>query len=327
MGDIVKKTFIIYKCTNKINGKMYIGKTYNFEKRKREHVYDMGNGLPFHKALAKYGLDAFEWEIIDHAKTDKEVKEKEVYWIKKLNTCIHSRNSNGYNITLGGEGGVSWNSKPIVMFDLNGNYIDEFISGACAAVLMEMDRKSIQRAADNKYSRSGNYQWRYKNEWNGKNIGKYNKPKSTRNVKVVQLDLDGKYVNTYNSLVEASEQTETLRASISSCLTGFIKTANKFVWVYESEYDCKKDYSFKGFQMGEGIVQLTLDNEFIQRFNNCLYAAESIGLENPRKQYKVIHKALGTNTHQYHGYKWLRYADYLKLQQGNTEVSNQITQG
>ena len=306
----MKKQYIIYKCTCKINGKMYIGKTYNFEKRKREHICDMGNGLPFHKALSKYGLENFEWEIIDHAKTDEEIKSKEVYWIKKLNTCIHSKKANGYNITVGGEGGVSWNSKPIVMFDLNGNYIDEFVSGTCAAVLMDMDRKSIQRAADLKFSRSGDYQWRYKDEWDGKNIGKYKKPEVTSNKKVVQLDLDGKYIATYNSLEEASKITATRRTSISGCVTGATKTANKFVWVYEDEYDKNKDYSYKGFQMGEGIVQLTLDYEFIQHFNNCLYAAESIGLENPIKQYKVIHKALTSNTHQYRGYRWLKYEDY-----------------
>lgn len=303
---------------------MYIGKTYDFEKRKREHIYDMGNGLPFHKALSKYGLENFEWEIIDRAKTDEEIKSKEVYWIKKLNTCIHSKKSNGYNITVGGEGGVSWNSKPIVMFDLNGNYIDEFISVACAAVLMDMDRKSIQRAADNKYSRSGNYQWRYKDEWDGANIGKYEKPKVTSNKKVVQLDLDGKYIATHNSLEEASKATNTRRTSISGCVTGAIKTANKFIWVYEDEYDKNKDYSYKGFQMGEGIVQLTLDFEFIQRFNNCLFAAESIGLKNPRQQYKKIHYALTSNTHQSYGFRWMKYEDYQKLQHDNTEVSNQI---
>lgn len=316
----MKKEYIIYKCTNKINGKMYIGKTYKFEKRKREHIYDIGNGLPFHKALNKYGLENFDWEVIDHSKSDKEIKEKEVYWIKKLNTCIHSKNSNGYNITLGGEGGVSWNSKPIVMFDMNGNYADEFISCACAAVLMDMDRKSIERAARLKSSRSGNYQWRYKDEWNGKNIGKYQRPNVTSNKKVVQLDMDGKYIATYNSLKDASKVTKTRRTSISSCLTEFIKTANKFIWVYESEYDKSKDYSFKGFQMGEGIVQLTLDYRFIQHFNNCLYAAENIGLKNPRQQYKKIHYALTSNTHQAYGFRWMKYEDYQNYEYDNTEV-------
>jgi predicted GIY-YIG superfamily endonuclease len=49
-GDFINKKFVIYKVTNKINGKIYIGKTYNFEKRRREHIYDIENELPFHRA-------------------------------------------------------------------------------------------------------------------------------------------------------------------------------------------------------------------------------------------------------------------------------------
>ena len=121
----MNKSYIIYKVTNKINGKIYIGKTYNLEKRKKQHIGDINNGLPFHNALKKYGVNNFEWEIVDKANSDSEIREKEIQWIKKCNSCISFPNSNGYNITLGGEGGTSWNSKPVLQYDLNGNYIDE----------------------------------------------------------------------------------------------------------------------------------------------------------------------------------------------------------
>ena len=61
----MEKRYVIYKVTNSINGKVYVGKTYNFEKRKREHIYDIEDNLPFHRALKKYGIDNFVWEIID----------------------------------------------------------------------------------------------------------------------------------------------------------------------------------------------------------------------------------------------------------------------
>lgn len=44
------------------------------------------------------------WEIIDKAEDRKELDEKEKYWIKYYNTYILSPNSNGYNLTIGGQG-------------------------------------------------------------------------------------------------------------------------------------------------------------------------------------------------------------------------------
>lgn len=55
----MKKNFVVYKVTCKVNNKVYIGKTYNFEKRKREHLYAIDDELPFHKAMKKYGKDNF----------------------------------------------------------------------------------------------------------------------------------------------------------------------------------------------------------------------------------------------------------------------------
>ena len=80
----MKKEFVIYTATNKINGKIYVGKTYNFEKRRKEHFYDIDDDIPFHRALKKYGVENFEWKIIDRAKTDSEIKEKEIYWVKRI---------------------------------------------------------------------------------------------------------------------------------------------------------------------------------------------------------------------------------------------------
>jgi len=90
---------VIYKATNKINNKSYIGFTVDFEKRKKEHIKQIQYGLTyFHKALKKYGLDNFEWTILkDDATLEDEIKliqEHETFWT--LNK--------GYNLTLGGEG-------------------------------------------------------------------------------------------------------------------------------------------------------------------------------------------------------------------------------
>lgn len=98
---------IIY-MTKFPNGKMYIGKTiYDLETRKSQHKYDMKrdkNNKAFYNAIKKYGWDELTWNIIDIAEIEEELLLKEIYWIKYFNTYIHSKNSMGYNSTIGGDG-------------------------------------------------------------------------------------------------------------------------------------------------------------------------------------------------------------------------------
>lgn len=95
---------VIYKATNKINGKAYIGKTVqSFRKRKNHHksnVLNFNSNYLFCKAMRKYGFNNFEWKIIDSDLFEDRLFEKEIYWIKKLK----AKAPNGYNLTDGGEG-------------------------------------------------------------------------------------------------------------------------------------------------------------------------------------------------------------------------------
>jgi len=90
---------IVYKVTNKVNGKIYIGKTiYSLKERMRCHLKSKA-GI-FSKALRKYGMQSFDFKIIDIAKRNETLLEKEKYWIK----YYRSKVPNGYNLTDGGEG-------------------------------------------------------------------------------------------------------------------------------------------------------------------------------------------------------------------------------
>ena len=95
---------IIYKATNLINGKIYIGKTVKTLKiRKTKHKSAALNNktiYPFYRAIRKYGFKNFEWKIIDYALTEEILFEMEKYYIKKLKT----KAPDGYNSTDGGEG-------------------------------------------------------------------------------------------------------------------------------------------------------------------------------------------------------------------------------
>lgn len=93
---------IVYKATNKINNKVYIGiTTKTLEHRMKIHLRDSKNkDTYFYRAIRKYGFDNFTWEIIDTASTVKELEEKEKYYISIYNSFDNKEL--GYNTQSGG---------------------------------------------------------------------------------------------------------------------------------------------------------------------------------------------------------------------------------
>jgi len=98
-------TYSIYRLTNKVNGKVYIGVTNNLKKRMREHSY-ASNDFLISKAIRKYGWESFEQEVIAETKD-----EREAYDILEPR-YIAEHNSNdmpvGYNLTEGGQGSTGY---------------------------------------------------------------------------------------------------------------------------------------------------------------------------------------------------------------------------
>ena len=100
---------IIYKATNKVNHKCYIGQTIStLHKRKISHKSEVKinrNNSKFHNAVRKHGWESFEWSILYECDSKKELDIKEIHYIKELSTIKH-----GYNIRDGGSLG-SYNKK------------------------------------------------------------------------------------------------------------------------------------------------------------------------------------------------------------------------
>lgn len=100
---------MIYKITNLVNNKIYIGQTVNYEERVRHHKQiafrdnSKEKNRPLYKAIRKYGLDNFKFEIIDEANDVDELNTKEIYWIAYYDCCVD--NNKGYNLDKGGKNG------------------------------------------------------------------------------------------------------------------------------------------------------------------------------------------------------------------------------
>lgn len=89
----------IYKITNNINGRVYIGQTIGtIEKRFNEHKRDAIKGCQYalHRAMRKYGIDNFSVEEIEQCSTE-ELDDREQYWISFYDSYYQ-----GYNMTIGG---------------------------------------------------------------------------------------------------------------------------------------------------------------------------------------------------------------------------------
>lgn len=94
----------IYCFKNKTTGQKYIGKTNNLKLRKNGHKSDAYNprsrsyNYPFQQAIRQYGIDNFDYYVLDTAETQEEARQKEKNWIaieKSLVAC------GGYNTLLG----------------------------------------------------------------------------------------------------------------------------------------------------------------------------------------------------------------------------------
>ena len=92
----------IYKITNKINGKSYIGQTIqNVKERFYQHCATKCSqailNMVIHKAINKYGKSNFTIEVIEEVESTN-LNDRERYWIKYYNSY-----NNGYNATKGGQ--------------------------------------------------------------------------------------------------------------------------------------------------------------------------------------------------------------------------------
>ena len=97
--------YVIYKATNKINNKSYIGFDSNWPKRQQDHkrMAEKGSSAAFHGAIRKWKWDNFEWSIIfssDEKDYTKNVMEE--HFIRTHKT--HVNDNTGYNMTYGGDG-------------------------------------------------------------------------------------------------------------------------------------------------------------------------------------------------------------------------------
>lgn len=161
----------IYKITNLVNGKAYIGESIDVIRRIRQHKKvgrhpeKYRDGVrSLYTDMLLYGLNNFSFEIIEQCSED-ELYDKEKYWIKQCDTLFE--NGKGYNLTCGGnDDGGYWCRRKIYQYDLQGNYINCYDSIVEATLAIGANKQNglVQNAVGRVNSQAGGYQWRYEHK-------------------------------------------------------------------------------------------------------------------------------------------------------------------
>ena len=126
---------IIYKITNKVNNKSYIGQTrYSLEFRWRQHQHKKDNTY-FHNAIKKYGVNNFELSVLEECDVEQ-LNSREIFYIAKYNTF-----QEGYNLTIGGEG-----NRTLILDNKYDEIKELYLSGFSSnkvASLINVDKSTI----------------------------------------------------------------------------------------------------------------------------------------------------------------------------------------
>lgn len=233
----------IYKITNKTNGKSYIGKTTNLNKRFAQHCSGRGCTKALNRAIKKYGKDNFTFECLESvAKNTLEelnlfLNNRECYYIKEYNTFI-----TGYNCTLGGEGlsgaHPSKETKTKISKALKG-HIESIETRQKKSVsrlgkkMSDASREKCREAFRNRSIESENYRKQriretIKGKQRDKNI--VDKIAIKHKKAVLQFDLKGNFIKEYDSVTSIQVSNP---SNISSCCKGKSKTAYGYIWAYK----------------------------------------------------------------------------------------------
>lgn len=234
----------IYKVTNTVNGKVYIGQTMitvrirwnrhkNHSIRSNRNDYD----VKFHRAIRKYGADKFIVETLEaFEEPSKELLLRKLNIFEILYIAVYDSFYNGYNSTLGGSKGGGLRGKlnsqsiKIQQFTTNGEFIKEWDAIADAARYYDVADTSIINVLKGKCKSCCNSIWRYCND--PKNLPIHQVEVGRRRI-VLQYDLDGNFIKEWSSATEAGKVLNFDPGHIPDVCRGKRNHDHGFVWKYK----------------------------------------------------------------------------------------------
>lgn len=233
-------TGYIYKITNKINGKSYIGKTNNLRRRWNEHKWGKGGTAILNKAFKKYGVSNFEFSLVEKREfatkeeLNKELSQMEIDYVAKFKTY-----RKGYNATIGGEGAVghsvteelkqrfrelklerykSEEARLQCGNGMRGKHHTKEVRERIREALLNRDHAIYEKMAAERVGKHRDH------DMIMRGAKKRRKP-------VLQYDMEGNFIKEYEGIDFTNFPNTT---NIGSCCKGKINSAYGFVWRYKN---------------------------------------------------------------------------------------------
>lgn len=247
----------IYKITNKINGKTYVGQTKNpLKTRLYSHLKKVreDSKLPIHCAIRKYGKENFLIETIESCKIN-ELNAKEIFWIKELNSLCQ----NGYNIRNGGRGkqpedlklrireSLKHRRNPVLQFNpITGEIVNEFVSLCEAGRQLGIARENLSACAKNYTKRTNKgFGFIYKEDYRNLKdksqlIIKNWKPIGKRGKSVYGINDNGDKIN-FDFIVDAAKFVKGKHSDIIGSIKNGHKCKN-YKWYYKENKEDEVSY-------------------------------------------------------------------------------------
>lgn len=227
---------IIYKITNKINGKIYIGQTIqSLKSRWFDHCKPSSGCICLRNAIQKYGKENFTVEQIDIACDRNELDLKEQYWIKYYDSMNRDK---GYNLLSGGNHSVfSEETRKKISNSLKHSFIfQKFVrSNERRKKLSESHKgKKYSKEFGEKISKSNKgrkFSEEHKQKLRLAQLGKYDGSKNPRAKKVICVETG----EIFDCILDASNKTNTNKTSISYVCKGKRNIAGGYHWRYVDE--------------------------------------------------------------------------------------------
>lgn len=257
----------IYKITNQINGKVYIGQSIHILRRWEQHKQNVNTGTSkIYQAMRKHGLNNFTFEVLEECSPDQ-LNDREVYWISYYNSFNSDK---GYNMTPGGSEPVKINPQEIYKLWDEGYSVGEIYDYLSEKI---------------SYATVKNYLHDYQG-WNISESRRRSALLSNQNINknktttIKQYDLFGNFLSNWNSANEASRMLGITSNTICLALNGKQLQAGGFQWrnglpeddsLIESIID-KVPCHFE-------IIQKDLQGNIINRFKTLKEAAQAVNTD------------------------------------------------